>query len=426
VSAAVAVAVGVSVSLALQLRLLAADALFLPHYHLYRYSYQRRWTTTNNPDYNYDRNPNKNARVGANRNPNSINSNGTGNKNRSGPSTSATPPLESNTRRRRREARSSPLVVFYGNLMDRLTRTSNSHGNTNSNDNNNNNNRPKNDEELFTEDMRQRKQEFNQRYEHFRGRGRWGGYTLQGIPQVNAKQEAESDTHAHAHATAAPSLSVVAPTSTATSASASTTRNKNTITRTRARKVARKQPMIQIKDIQHYKEEVVDAKDASLVVVRFYASWCKACKAIESSFHRLPQEFPSTVKFVEVPLTKENAYLHKGLGVSSLPFSHIYYNADYHEEDGCGNDIDIDGGGGGMLVDELKISKNKFTEFRRVLRSYVDGECNVYYSSSFEDNDGDGEDNEVITVMSSSPRCRKTTRTNTNTAESSEPEAVPI
>jgi len=157
--------------------------------------------------------------------------------------------------------------------MDRLTRTSNSHGNTNSNDNNNNNNRPKNDEELFTEDMRQRKQEFNQRYEHFRGRGRWGGYTLQGIPQVNAKQEAESDTHAHAHATAAPSLSVVAPTSTATSASASTTRNKNTITRTRARKVARKQPMIQIKDIQHYKEEVVDAKDASLVVVRFYA--CK-------------------------------------------------------------------------------------------------------------------------------------------------------
>mmetsp|Transcript_16685 Transcript_16685/g.34820 ORF Transcript_16685/g.34820 Transcript_16685/m.34820 type:complete len:421 (+) Transcript_16685:1344-2606(+) len=294
------------------------------------------------------------------------------------------------------------------------------------NDNNNNNNRPKNDEELFTEDMRQRKQEFNQRYEHFRGRGRWGGYTLQGIPQVNAKQEAESDTHAHAHATAAPSLSVVAPTSTATSASASTTRNKNTITRTRARKVARKQPMIQIKDIQHYKEEVVDAKDASLVVVRFYASWCKACKAIESSFHRLPQEFPSTVKFVEVPLTKENAYLHKGLGVSSLPFSHIYYNADYHEEDGCGNDIDIDGGGGGMLVDELKISKNKFTEFRRVLRSYVDGECNVYYSSSFEDNDGDGEDNEVITVMSSSPRCRKTTRTNTNTAESSEPEAVPI
>ena len=33
-------------------------------------------------------------------------------------------------------------------------------------------------------------------------------------------------------------------------------------------------------------------------------------------------EFPS-VKFVEVPLTKENAYLHDGLGVPSLPFAQL-------------------------------------------------------------------------------------------------------
>jgi len=159
--------------------------------------------------------------------------------------------------------------------------------------------------------------------------------------------------------------------------------------RTRTRTLARKDSMLQIKDIEHYKEEVVDAKDASLVVVRFYASWCKACKAIESSFHRLPQEFPSTVKFVEVPLTKENAYLHKGLGVSSLPFAHVYYNADHPDNGGPERQGEGDessslasASNSCTLVDELKISRNKFSNFRRVLRSYVDKECTVYFSTN--------------------------------------------
>jgi hypothetical protein len=65
-----------------------------------------------------------------------------------------------------------------------------------------------------------------------------------------------------------------------------------------------------------------------------------------------------TVKFVEVPLTKETAYIHEGLGVPSVPFGHIY-----HPEVG--------------LVEEMKINKKVFKEFRETLDDYVRGSCDL-------------------------------------------------
>ena len=106
-------------------------------------------------------------------------------------------------------------------------------------------------------------------------------------------------------------------------------------------------------------------------------AWCKACKAIESSYHRLPKEFPSSVKFVEVPLTKENAYLHKGLGVESLPFAHIYYNDNRIDNNGNENRTSSC-----RLVEELKIKKTRFSEFKRIIRSYVEKECKVHEATA--------------------------------------------
>lgn len=114
----------------------------------------------------------------------------------------------------------------------------------------------------------------------------------------------------------------------------------------------------EVLDIYQYKAEVADVRD-QMVCVRFYAPWCKSCKAIEASFRRLPKDFPG-VKFVEVPVNKDNAYLHKGLGVPSLPFGHIY-----HPSAG--------------LVEERKINKHEFAEFKQILRTYVHGECPVQY-----------------------------------------------
>ena len=105
---------------------------------------------------------------------------------------------------------------------------------------------------------------------------------------------------------------------------------------------------------------VADEKE-QLVVVRFYAPWCKACKAIASSFKQLALLYPD-IKFVEVPLNKETGMLHQGLGVPSLPYGHVY-----HPEVG--------------LVEERRISRKHFQKFRdQILQSYVDGECPVQYN----------------------------------------------
>jgi thiol-disulfide isomerase/thioredoxin len=124
--------------------------------------------------------------------------------------------------------------------------------------------------------------------------------------------------------------------------------------------------VLQVTDILQYKKEVVDVDD-QIVAVRFYAPWCKACKAVESPFRKLSTTTSSNggfsdkkVKFVEVPVTKDNAYLHKGLDVPSLPYAHIYYPT-------------------GQLVEELKINKHVFKDFTRILKTYVDGECPVIY-----------------------------------------------
>ena len=118
--------------------------------------------------------------------------------------------------------------------------------------------------------------------------------------------------------------------------------------------------IVEVVDIHQYKNEVADVQD-QLVCVRFYAPWCKSCKAIEASYRRMPELFAGyPVKFVECPITKDNAYLHKGLGVPMLPYGHIY-----HPQAG--------------LVEERRISKQVFDDFKKVLWTYAKGECPVTF-----------------------------------------------
>lgn len=109
--------------------------------------------------------------------------------------------------------------------------------------------------------------------------------------------------------------------------------------------------------LEDYKRVVVDERD-HIVVVRFFAPWCKSCKAALPLFKKMAWDHSPTVKFVEVPLTKETAYIHEGLGVPSVPFGHIY-----HPEVG--------------LVEEMKINKKVFKGFRETLDDYVRGSCDL-------------------------------------------------
>ncbi|KAL7536495.1 hypothetical protein ACHAXR_007198 [Thalassiosira sp. AJA248-18] len=129
-------------------------------------------------------------------------------------------------------------------------------------------------------------------------------------------------------------------------------------------------PAIQLVDtLEDYKRVVVDEQD-QIVVVRFFAPWCKSCKAAHPLFKKMSLEHSPSVKFVEVPLTKETAYIHEGLGVPSVPFGHIY-----HPEVG--------------LVEEKKINKKVFKEFREALDSYARGSCDLPVEEGEED-DEDG------------------------------------
>jgi thiol-disulfide isomerase/thioredoxin len=140
--------------------------------------------------------------------------------------------------------------------------------------------------------------------------------------------------------------------------------------------------MTEVKTMQEYKDQVVDEQDA-IVCVRFYAPWCRACKAVEAPFKQLATRHSfaaesdnnnnkvQEVKFVQVPLTKENAYLHTGLGIPSLPYAHIYHPV-------------------AGLVEERSINKKIFGEFKDALQTYVDGECAIDWDSESSSN---GEDN---------------------------------
>lgn len=110
-----------------------------------------------------------------------------------------------------------------------------------------------------------------------------------------------------------------------------------------------------------FKRIVVDS-DTKWTVVRFYAPWCRACKANQPLFRKLAvlyAEHPD-VQFVQVPLNQHTAALQQGLGIPSLPFGHIYH-------------------AGTGLVEERKISKKSFGVFEKVLQSYVQGYCEVTY-----------------------------------------------
>lgn len=121
--------------------------------------------------------------------------------------------------------------------------------------------------------------------------------------------------------------------------------------------------LMRIKTLEEFKKVVGDEKD-KIVVVRWYAPWCKACKAIAPSFYRLASQFPNVI-FVDVPVTPENANLHQGLGVPSLPYGHIYHPT-------------------GRLVEEIKISKKYFPNFVKTMKSYIDNKCNIEYDDHDE------------------------------------------
>jgi thiol-disulfide isomerase/thioredoxin len=111
-----------------------------------------------------------------------------------------------------------------------------------------------------------------------------------------------------------------------------------------------------VETLEEYKKVVGDETN-KVVCVRFFARWCKACKAVQPLFYHMANKFPN-IKFVDVPVTDKNANLHQGLGVPSLPFGHIYHPT-------------------GGLVEEQSMNRKSIPYFALKLQSYVKGSCEL-------------------------------------------------
>mmetsp|Transcript_31430 Transcript_31430/g.51292 ORF Transcript_31430/g.51292 Transcript_31430/m.51292 type:complete len:102 (+) Transcript_31430:656-961(+) len=77
------------------------------------------------------------------------------------------------------------------------------------------------------------------------------------------------------------------------------------------------------------------------------------CHTLRPSFDKAATSHPQVI-FVDVPVLESNSNLHKGLGVESVPFGHIY-----HPKKG--------------LVEETKLSRKTFSEFEGLVKMY----CNL-------------------------------------------------
>ena len=167
------------------------------------------------------------------------------------------------------------------------------------------------------------------------------------------------------------------------SSSASTTPSSSSSSTTTKTTTTPKETAILVHDVttlQDYKRVVMEERDADYVCVRFYSPWCRACQAIAAPFRQLARQYASssssshhqhnTVKFVQVAITEDNAFLAKGLGIPSLPFGHLYHTT-------------------AGLVEERSLNKKVFKEFKQVLKQYVDGQCQIDWEDDGKNNNNE-------------------------------------
>jgi thiol-disulfide isomerase/thioredoxin len=115
----------------------------------------------------------------------------------------------------------------------------------------------------------------------------------------------------------------------------------------------------EVRTLKDYKRVVIDeTEEDQLVVVWFYSPWCRSCKGVSKGVQALSREYKEAIKFVQVPVLPENAALHQGLGVKSVPFVHVY-----HPTEG--------------LMEERKLTRKYLPGFHKLLQDYQRGECSL-------------------------------------------------
>merc|ERR1719222_871577 len=119
----------------------------------------------------------------------------------------------------------------------------------------------------------------------------------------------------------------------------------------------------EVTTLDDYRSAVIEEADDRMVVVWFYARWCRACRAAVPGLASLVRHHPE-VKFVRVPASEECSALHRGLGVPSVPYMHLY-----HPRRG--------------LVQEQKLTRKHLAGLHATLQDYADSSCSLERSGEW-------------------------------------------
>ena len=126
-----------------------------------------------------------------------------------------------------------------------------------------------------------------------------------------------------------------------------------------------------VRNLQEYKKALDKAGDENkMLAVLWYSPWCKACRAVMPGIRTLAKRHPD-VQFIQVPVLAENASLHQGLDVPSVPYMHLYAQEDPR------------------LVEEKKMTRKRLSGFQKLLNDYERGNCSLEQMGRGDEN-GDG------------------------------------
>jgi len=93
----------------------------------------------------------------------------------------------------------------------------------------------------------------------------------------------------------------------------------------------------------------------NLVVIKYYASWCRACKALAPKVEKIARSNPG-VTFYEIEF-ESNKAMCKDIGIRVLPWIQFYQD--------------------GKVVESFSCGPSKSQQISKRLETYATGECEL-------------------------------------------------
>jgi len=101
--------------------------------------------------------------------------------------------------------------------------------------------------------------------------------------------------------------------------------------------------------LQDYDVTVRNEQD-KIIVVNFFAAWCKKCQKIKPHFYRLAKKYPQ-VCFVEVAVSQQNVDMQIDISLKAVPYAHIYHQ--------------------GSLAEHFPIVRDQYNFFEQLMATYI-------------------------------------------------------